>query len=82
MIRRAFWLSSGLVVGAGATVWAQRRVQSVARRLQPRQLAAGTAEGAGRSARRAAGHLRSAVDAGRHQARRREDELRRQLGGR
>ena len=73
-----FWLSSGLVLGAGGTVWARHRMQSVARRLQPGNLA----DSAGRSLQHAAGHLRSAVDAGRLQAHQREEELRRQLGGR
>lgn len=82
MIRRVFWLSSGLILGAGGTMWARRRVQSMTRRLQPGRLAHAAAQGAGRRSQGAARHLRGAVEAGRLQARCREDELRRRLGGR
>jgi hypothetical protein len=77
--RRTFWLVTGAAVGAGSTLWVERKVrlslQQAAARLQPDALAAEV----GRSARQAAGvaglRVRHAVTSGRDEMLRREEEL-------
>ncbi len=79
MAKRTFWLAAGLAVGAGSSLWVERRVRRHARevtaRLQPDALVAEV----GRSARHAAGtagdRMRVAVSSGRSEMLRREEEL-------
>jgi hypothetical protein len=77
--KRTFWLATGVAVGAGSTLWAERRVrrtwQQAAARLQPDAIVVEV----GRSARQAAGsagdRVRDAVWSGREEMQRREEEL-------
>jgi hypothetical protein len=77
--KRTFWLVTGAAIGAGSSLWAERRVrrtvQQAAARLQPDALVVEV----GRSARQAAGgagdRLRDALTSGREEMMRREEEL-------
>ncbi len=79
MPRRLFWLATGVAVGAGSSLWAERKVrrsvQQAAARLQPDAVVVEV----GRSARQVAGtagdRVRDAVGAGRDEMQRREEEL-------
>lgn len=79
MPKRTFWLVTGAAIGAGSSLWAERRVrrtvQQAAARLQPDALVVEV----GRSARQAAGsagdRVRDAVVSGRDEMQRREEEL-------
>jgi len=79
MPKRTFWLMTGVAVGAGSTLWAERKVrqtlQQTAARLQPDALVVEV----GRSARQVAGNagdrVRDAVSSGRDEMLRREEEL-------
>ncbi|MBV9661443.1 MAG: hypothetical protein JO337_09820 [Acidimicrobiales bacterium] len=42
MLKRIRWLGAGLAVGVGGSIWAQRKMKSVASRYRP----AGVAQGA------------------------------------
>ena len=79
MIRRPVWLAAGAAIGVGGTLWAQRRIERLARRVRPTAVANGVAKGiataAEKTRRGTTGRVRAAVDAGRADARRREDEL-------
>ena len=90
MARRTVWLAAGVAMGAGSTLWAERKVrravEQAAARMQPESLAAEAgratrraALGAGRATRKAAGaasgRVRDAVASGRDEMRRREEEL-------
>jgi hypothetical protein len=77
--KRTFWLVTGAALGAGSSLWAERRVrrtvQQAAARLQPDALVVEV----GRSARQVAGsagdRVRDAVVSGRDEMLRREEEL-------
>ncbi len=79
MPKRTFWLATGVVVGAGSTLWAERKVrhtlQQAAAKLQPDAIVVEV----GRSARQVAGsagdRVRDAVWSGRDEMQRREEEL-------
>ena len=79
MPKRTFWLVAGAALGAGSSLWAERRVrrtvQQAAARLQPDALVVEV----GRSARQVAGsagdRVRDAVVSGRDEMLRREEEL-------
>ena len=79
MPNRTFWLVTGVALGAGSSLWAERRVrrtvQEAAARLQPDALVVGV----GRSARQVAGsagsRVRDAMTSGRDEMQRREEEL-------
>jgi len=73
-MRRTRWLATGMVLGAGATVWARKRVEDIHGRLEPSRMAVHLA-GATRD------RFTAAVGAGRDQARRREAEMRTRLEG-
>jgi hypothetical protein len=90
MPKRTFWLVTGVAIGAGSSVWAERRVrrtlQEAAARLQPDALVVTAGRGAqkaataaGRTARAGAktagGRVRQAVTEGRGEMQRREDQL-------
>src|ERR1700733_594259 len=85
MPKRTFWLVTGVAIGAGSSMWAERRVrrtlQEAAARLQPDALvvtagrtAKQAAGAAGRTARQAAG---SAGDRVRHALGEAKDEMQR-----
>jgi hypothetical protein len=77
--KRTFWFTTGIVVGAGSSLWAERRIRrsvhQAAARLQPDAVVVEV----GRSARQAAGtagtRVRDAVTSGRDEMLRREEEL-------
>jgi hypothetical protein len=79
MPKRTFWLATGVVIGAGSSLWAERKVrrsvQQAAARLQPDAVVMEV----GRSARQVAGtagsRVRDAVSTGRDEMLRREEEL-------
>ncbi|HLI73497.1 MAG TPA: hypothetical protein VKU86_06420 [Acidimicrobiales bacterium] len=79
MIRRPLWLAAGVALGAGGTLWTRRRLEGLSRRIESGTVGADLASLADRSAHAAAHRVRAAVDAGRKAARRREDDLRREL---
>ncbi|HUC38063.1 MAG TPA: hypothetical protein VMR97_13190 [Acidimicrobiales bacterium] len=78
-MRRTVWLSAGVALGAGGTLWARRRLEVVSRRMHSGELTGDVAAIVDRQARRATRRLRRAVEAGRDQAKRREDQLWREL---
>lgn len=71
MIKRFVWMSLGAVVGASGSYWANRRVRRVIDRYAPVEVR----ERVQHSARRAGGHVRSAIDEGRAAMREREAQL-------
>ncbi len=79
MPKRTFWLATGVAVGAGSTLWAERKVRrtlhQAAAKLQPDAIVVEV----GRSARQVAGsagdRVRDAVWSGRDEMQRREEEL-------
>jgi hypothetical protein len=79
MPKRTFWLVTGAVLGAGSSLWAERRVRrtvhQAAARLQPDALVAEVGRSARQVAGGAAGRLREAVSSGRDEKQRREEEL-------
>ncbi|HXX91475.1 MAG TPA: hypothetical protein VEI83_14745 [Acidimicrobiales bacterium] len=78
-MRRTLWLGTGAALGAGGTLWARRRIERLATRLRPGSLAGEVSAGVGRSRRALTDRVHHAVESGRIQARRREDELWRDL---
>jgi len=77
--RRALWFGTGAALGATGTLWARRRVNRLATRLRPGSLAEGVGASVSRRRGEVAGRVRDAMESGRVQARRREDELWRDL---
>jgi hypothetical protein len=77
--KRTFWFTTGVLVGTGSSLWAERRIRQslhqAAARLQPDAVVVEV----GRSARLAAGtagtRVRAAVTSGRDEMLRREEEL-------
>jgi hypothetical protein len=60
-MRRMTWMTVGIVVGAGGSVWVRRRVEEASKRMQPAQLATSAATLAGARARVAGEKLRAVV---------------------
>jgi len=75
MTRRLMWLGVGAVAGSGATVWARRRVERLAQRVQSGQIAGDVVSLVDQGARTTAGHVRRSIDTGRTAARRRRRQL-------
>jgi hypothetical protein len=73
-MRRPVWLAAGVAIGVGGTLWAEQRVRRQVRRLSERLRPSGLVEGA-------RGRVRAAIDAGRTERRRREEELWHELDG-
>jgi hypothetical protein len=82
MIRRPLWLAAGAALGAGGTIWARRRLERLSRRVRPTAVAGELASIVDRTRRGAADRVRAAVDTGRTEAQRREDDLWRDLRAR
>ena len=80
MIRRVSWLVAGGAIGAGGTLWARRKMDQLSQRVQTGEIIADIGAGVDRGARAAMRRVQVAVDAGRVEARRREDELRHTIG--
>ncbi len=79
MPRRTFWLTAGIAVGAGSSLWVERRVRraidDAAARLRPDALAMELGRSARGAAEVAAARLQQAVATGRDQMRRTEQDL-------
>jgi hypothetical protein len=77
--KRTFWLVTGAAIGAGSSLWAERRVrrtvQQAAARLQPDALVVEVGRSARQVAGSAGGRVRDAVVSGRDEMLRREEEL-------
>jgi hypothetical protein len=74
-MKRARWLATGVALGAGGTIWAKKRLETLQERVEPVRLA-GDLAGATKN------RVLEAVGAGRAQAQRREEEMRASLEGR
>lgn len=74
-MRRGLWLTAGVVLGAGGTVWSRRRVTVLAERARSGEITGDVVRLVDRGARRVQRRLATAVEAGRVEARRREGEL-------
>ena len=81
-MRRPLWLAAGAALGAGGTVWARRRLDRLSRRVRPTAVAGELASLAERTRRGTADKVRDALDTGRSEARRRQDDLWRDLDAR
>jgi hypothetical protein len=79
MPKRTFWLVTGAVIGAGSSLWAERKVrrtvEQATAKLQPDALVAEVGRSARQVAGSAADRVRDAVSAGRDEMQRREEEL-------
>jgi succinyl-CoA synthetase alpha subunit len=79
MPKRTFWLVTGAAVGAGSSLWAERKVrrtvQQAAAKLQPDALVVEVGKSARQVAGSAADRVRDAVSTGRDEMQRREEEL-------
>lgn len=83
MPKRTFWLTAGLAVGAGSSLWVERRVrravEEAAARLRPDALAMELGRSARGAAEVASARVHQAVAIGRDQMRRTEQDLWAQL---
>jgi len=81
-MKRPMWMGAGVLLGVGGTLWAERRVrkgvQHVVAKVSPDSVAAGARD----SARQLGERMRAAVDAGREERARREEELWEEIEGR
>jgi hypothetical protein len=79
MPKRTFWLTAGVALGAGSTLWAERRVrrtiEETAAKLAPDALVAEVGRTARHVAESTSNRFRDAYFAGRDQMLRREEEL-------
>jgi hypothetical protein len=77
--KRTFWLTAGIALGAGSTLWAERRVrrtiEQTAARLAPDALVAEVGRTARHVAESAGDRVRDAYSEGRDEMYRREEEL-------
>ena len=79
MIRRGIWLGTGAVLGAGGTLWARRRFEQLSDRMRSGDITADVMAIVDRRLESASHRVKRAVEAGRLDARNREDQLRREL---
>ena len=79
MPKRTFWLVTGAAIGAGSSLWAERKVRRTVRvatsRLQPDALVVEVGRTARQAAGSAGGRVREAMSSGREEMQRREEEL-------
>ena len=79
MPKRTFWLITGAAVGAGSSLWVERRVRrtvhEAAARLQPDALVAEVGRSARMAAEAAGDRFRDAVAAGRDEMHQHEEQL-------
>ena len=78
MLKRLTWWAAGAAMGAGGSLWAQRKVKKKVAEFSP-PVIAGAAVGAAKELTK---DLRSVVNEGRAAMRQRESELRDELEGR
>ncbi|MGP8006156.1 MAG: hypothetical protein ACLP2J_03865 [Acidimicrobiales bacterium] len=86
MPKRTFWLITGAAVGAGSSLWVERRVrrtvQEAAARLQPDALVAEVGRTARQAAEVASDRVRDAMAVGRVEMRQHEERLWQELAER
>jgi hypothetical protein len=79
MPKRTFWLTTGVALGAGASLWVERKVrrtvEQAAAKLQPDALVVEVGRSARNVAESAGGRVRDALSTGRDEMQRREEEL-------
>jgi hypothetical protein len=84
--KRPFWLAMGAALGAGSSLWLERRVRrtvhEAASRLQPDALASEIGRSARQMAESTSERVRSAVSVGRTEMQQHEEELWRELAER
>jgi len=84
--KRPFWLATGAAIGAGSSLWIERRVrrtvQEAGRRLQPDALAVEIGRSAKQIAESTSERVRGAVSVGRDEMRQHEEQLWRDLSER
>jgi hypothetical protein len=77
--KRTFWLTTGVALGAGASLWAERKVrrtvEQATAKLQPDALVVEVGRSARNVAESASGRVREALSSGRDEMQRREEEL-------
>lgn len=79
MLKRVRWIVMGMGMGAGASVWAQRKVKLFMRSYTPPEVASRAARRGSEAAGRTAGEVRTAFAEGRQAMRQREADLRHQI---
>src|ERR1700722_19155626 len=86
MPRRTFWLVTGVALGTGSTLWAERKVrrtvQQASAKLQPDALVVEVGRSARHVAESAGQRVRGAVSSGRDEMLRHEEELWAELAAR
>jgi hypothetical protein len=79
MPKRTIWLVTGVAIGAGSSLWAERRVrhtvQRAAAKLQPDALVVEVGRSARQVAESAGNRVRGAISSGRDEMERQEEEL-------
>ncbi len=75
MFKRLFWLTVGLTIGYGTSLWLMRTVRRTVERFTPERLSKGAVAGA----RSFGAEVRAALDDGRAAMRQREAELRAEI---
>jgi hypothetical protein len=84
--KRPFWLAVGATVGAGSSLWIERRIRrtvhEAVNRLQPDALAVEIGRSARQIAESTGGRVRSAVWVGRDEMRQHEEQLWQELSQR
>jgi hypothetical protein len=75
MIRRPLWLAAGAALGVGGSIWTRRRLDRLSRRVRPNAMAGEVVAIVERTRRGAVDRVRDAVDTGRTEAQRRQDDL-------
>lgn len=80
VIRRPMWLGTGIVIGVGATLWAEQRVRRRVRRAMDLLTPTVAGHETLQAARQMGARVRDAVDVARLERRRQETELWRRLG--
>jgi len=73
------WLGTGAVLGAGGVLWVRRRLEQLSERMRSGEITGDVLAVVDRRAESAARRVGRAVEAGREDARRREDQLWREL---
>jgi hypothetical protein len=79
MPKRTIWLVTGVAIGAGSSLWAERRVRRTVRqataKLQPDTLVVEVGRSARQVAESAGNRVRGAISSGRDEMERQEEEL-------
>ena len=79
MPKRTIWLVTGVAIGAGSSLWAERRVrrtvQQATAKLQPDALVVEVSRSARQVAESAGNRVRGAISSGRDEMERHEEEL-------